>query len=57
MDFGKYLMKNHLQELELDCFAVIRQITELFVFWRRIYWTPYEHKHALSYFMLLSTSN
>lgn len=28
-DFEKYLLKNHLQELELDYFAVIREITEL----------------------------
>lgn len=54
MDFGKYFLKNHLQELELDYFAVIREITELFVFWRRAFCTLYEHKHTVSYCILLS---
>lgn len=52
MDLEKHLLKNHLQELELDYFAVIREIPELcFLEKNKLYLVC-----TLSYYILLSTS-
>lgn len=56
MDFKKYLLKNQLQELEVqpDYFAIIREITQLCELWGRTYCCAlFEQKNTLSYYILL----